>query len=424
MKKAIALLLSGIMIMLTPIFSFAYDSISNNDYAINIDIENKVTRFLTYYYDSLAGNATENYFNFCVENENTEFFKQFIEYDVSAKDLIGDEIDSYYLEIEYTDYLVSEDTAELSLMLDYNFVYEGCQPDQISNIFNIRYDFTLVYSNGTWMITAIDSDLVAFERIKTLIEQETVLTSTVNQNNIFQNELDKIEQSILNELYVMENGLQLVVQPTDVESASLNADYYSFSRTNAATWALDHCYDGSNGYFSREPYNCQNFVSQCVWAGYGGPTAGSGNITQNIINDVRMVPGTGGWYGMLNGYGSGSAAFIQVNAFYNYVTSYPSVGPRATPYNNQALYSNLSVSSIRIGDILQFRNGSNGNYTHSAICSSINSNKTSGDYNRIKVCANSEDYRDVGLKTYMIDHFGGDACCMRMLQMTGAYFDS
>lgn len=76
MKKAIALLLSDIMIMLTPIFSFAYDSISNNDYAINIDIENKVTRFLTYYYDSLAGNATENYFNFCVENENTEFFKQ------------------------------------------------------------------------------------------------------------------------------------------------------------------------------------------------------------------------------------------------------------------------------------------------------------------------------------------------------------
>lgn len=43
MKKAIALLLSGIMIMLTPIFSFAYDSISNNDYAINIGIENKVT---------------------------------------------------------------------------------------------------------------------------------------------------------------------------------------------------------------------------------------------------------------------------------------------------------------------------------------------------------------------------------------------
>ena len=82
-------------------------------------------------------------------------------------------------------------------------------------------------------------------------------------------------------------------------------------------------------------------------------------ISSDIKNKRRM---TGTWYA---GSGGGSSAWESVEGFWSYVTSNTSNGPRATGYNNGKNYTGVSAGSIGVGNVLQMRGGTSGNYTHS-----------------------------------------------------------
>ncbi len=85
MKKIISLPCIVLIIFSLSGIVFAEDSIKDSNYSIDLEIKNKVERFLNYYYASLSGIENENYYDLCLKNENTDFFKQFIEYDTKAK---------------------------------------------------------------------------------------------------------------------------------------------------------------------------------------------------------------------------------------------------------------------------------------------------------------------------------------------------
>ena len=80
------------------------------------------------------------------------------------------------------------------------------------------------------------------------------------------------------------------------------------------------------------------------------------------------------WYGRNadSPYQYGSGAFIRVVDFWDYVTTNTGYGPRATGYNNNKVWTQLTVVP-RTGDILQVYNAAKGRYSHSVIVTQVKS---------------------------------------------------
>lgn len=96
--------------------------------------------------------------------------------------------------------------------------------------------------------------------------------------------------------------------------------------------------------------NCTNFISQCVWAAYGGwlPDGMTAQNTARILADVRMV--TGVWYGSRRHIGS--TRWCRVEEFYTYVTSVKPRGPSAWLVTS-GTFETVAPSVLQVGDVVQ-----------------------------------------------------------------------
>lgn len=96
--------------------------------------------------------------------------------------------------------------------------------------------------------------------------------------------------------------------------------------------------------------NCTNFISQCVWAAYGGwlPDAQTAENAARIRADVRMV--TGVWYG--SRWHIGSTRWCRVEEFYTYVTSAKSRGPAARMIA-LGTFETVNPAILQRGDVVQ-----------------------------------------------------------------------
>ena len=121
--------------------------------------------------------------------------------------------------------------------------------------------------------------------------------------------------------------------------------------------------------------DCTNFVSQCLWVGYGGDqgnswysTSGVAACRQLAYQDFRQIPGSSNWFGRSQ-ISSGvypSGPWMRVQELYPYITT-TSAGPRANRYNNLSLYTSSSVTLDR-GYVLQLaHSASNTRYFHSVM---------------------------------------------------------
>lgn len=432
MKKIIStIIILCLMLSSGTINVYGLDSIDTNVPNVAIDIQ--INKLLSYYYDSLTGEQPESYFDICIENENTLFFKKFVEFDSSAKNMANCGITTYHFDYEYIDFSENTTNASASISADFYFTYE----DRISEsaIGNIIYDFTFDKVNNKWYISSVDTDFDGFVRVEKVAEDNPNLT----MEELFTNEIQAIEENLAYEANIAVAYEAGTFMLTEIEKESIMplSTSYAYDADRAAAWASAHALDGdtASAYFNYvydedgKANNCTNFVSQCVWVGYGGHLANGGNIRQNILNDVRMVPGSSGWYGCPRGYNDTSSAWSSVNFFWNYVTSSPSVGPKGTGYNNGYIYTYTSAFSISEGCVLQLRNGTNsshnGNYQHSIIVSDVQrSGMMSTSYDKIFICANSSDRKDIKLKSEMIDKMGGSSCYMRMITFQSGNFNS
>jgi hypothetical protein len=171
--------------------------------------------------------------------------------------------------------------------------------------------------------------------------------------------------------------------------------------------------------------DCTNFVSQCVWAGYGGWVSGDEALTRsNIRNKVRMVPGISyadpdGWYG---GTGGGISTWESVGAFYRFCSAGKALGPRAQAANNGAKWT--SLPGAEIGSVLQLRSGPTGAHKHSIIVSSIDTKPIGPKetiWNHTYASAHSTDYKNRRVSEF-IAAFGGANCYLRRLTFGSAPF--
>ena len=115
-------------------------------------------------------------------------------------------------------------------------------------------------------------------------------------------------------------------------------------------------YNGYNSYFYYVNGNdCTNFVSQCVAYGFGNTTSYTSASSYRMYNNGNA---TTGWFA---GSGGGSSPWESVNAHWTYMRSAKTNtdGPRT---------SQLSQSSVGLGDVMQIDFDNDGDYDHSVIC--------------------------------------------------------
>mgnify|MGYP004595414965 FL=1 len=207
---------------------------------------------------------------------------------------------------------------------------------------------------------------------------------------------------------------------------ALRSTSVSFSRSAAVDYATTFGDKYQNYIFKRMDADCTNFVSQCLWAGYGGTSGYSLSNTEALKARVAAnYRQTSDWYG--RNYDSSSqyatGAFMRVVELWTYATENTGNGPRATGYNNNKVWTSLSVVP-RTGDVLQFYSSSKNRYNHSVIVSSTNNPSLSNMLDRIWVCQHSGDYVNRPLRATLEDNGGISSGKMRLMRPSSTTFSS
>lgn len=202
----------------------------------------------------------------------------------------------------------------------------------------------------------------------------------------------------------------------DEMPASGELALFSYNGANGAKYAEIY-YDSPNpNFYYAYDADCTNFVSQCVWAAYGGWKPGDDDETMRLaIWEGKRMTEQGGYIGYWYANdGGGGEWWESVNDFWDYTTSPHEEGPVADGYNNEGKYSNIAARSIQVGDVLQFRNGNVGPYHHSVYVVAAGRN-----YNSVVVCQHSVEAKRP--LTVLINGFGGFTCYMRLMRFKPAY---
>ena len=202
----------------------------------------------------------------------------------------------------------------------------------------------------------------------------------------------------------------------------------SYDRAAAVAYAMKFAEVDNNGIFKSMSLDCTNFVSQCMWSGYGGTKGYSLNNTAalkaRVAADYRQ---TSTWYGRNadSPYQYGSGAFIRVVDFWDYVTTNTGDGPRATGYNNNKTWKQLTVVP-RTGDILQVYISGKGRYAHSVIVTQVTSTSLTVNnkdmwLNNILVSQHTPKDLDRTLGD-IVRTYGHDNCKIRLIRPKSATF--
>ena len=192
----------------------------------------------------------------------------------------------------------------------------------------------------------------------------------------------------------------------------------SYGRAAAVAYALKFAEVDHNGIFKSMGLDCTNFVSQCMWSGYGG-TKGytlddTAALKARVAANYRQ---TSTWYGR--------GAFIRVVDFWDYVTTNTGYGPRATGYNNNKTWRQLTVVP-RTGDILQVYIPGQGRYAHSVIVTLVKSTSLTVNnkdmwLNNILVSQHTPKDVDRTLGD-IVRTYGRDNCKIRLIRPKSATF--
>lgn len=204
--------------------------------------------------------------------------------------------------------------------------------------------------NGSWKIVSHDYEgLDIYETSADILLPE--LKSKELYKQIDENYVIDHEKEYKNYDEKVSNG--------EVIPYSLPSTDYTYSGSRGVSYANSYVTNANSRFYTASVSggDCTNFVSQCLWYGFG-----AADTQTDITNKVRMIPGStysDGWYA---GSGGGSRNWEAVNYFWSYMTSSKSIdtpGPRVSVVS--------SISSLNAGGIMQIDFTSDGSYDHSVI---------------------------------------------------------
>lgn len=367
----------------------------------NLSIRETVKKFFDIYFDSLEELNIPDFDGVIEKNEFTLEYLKSIEYSVKSNQLWNVKQLNSKITVEYLSLKETSAGAEVELLMSSKHNYNVSQDIQ-SGIRNVYYKLYLEKDiAGEFIITNLETDDYGYQCFVEMIDNYKKSNSAseyslkeANEemiNNIIHDELEFI-------LYAKNKEHTEVIEEEIEEPATsiraVNVTYNNMlGRNYAQRFAM---MDKNDRWFYTANKDCTNFVSQCVWAAYGGYVEGSTSETAtkaNISNKFRMINNT--WHA---GTGGGMPAWESVQAFWNYVTTNTGNGPKAIGYNNGNVYTNIAPLSINYGDVLQFNSSSTGDYAHSVYVTYTSS--ATDQYPEILVSAHTGDIYNAPLTNY------------------------
>ena len=285
-------------------------------------------------------------------------------------------LNQYDYEPEFYKISVVKNIAKV-IMRPHSTVIFHDDPKSMYEGASANHEFELVSQNGNWIL----------QRVKCYDPAHNLHPHGSDFNKIAADLIERTEADLANE---QANALELSKDPRIASRALIRQTgfaplgYRSFSKYYCRAYALDYALDYNPLFFSYDS-DCTNFVSQCIWRGYGGQN--SENPIENhdlpMIDDEDAITwwcdseGTGTWN---NKYcWTGVSDFL-----YMIVKNYSENKVGLQGYRGY-------MSDVLIGDIVKIRSDS-----HVYIISNIKDydHDYTPDWNEIYVSAHTTDRED------------------------------
>lgn len=349
-------------------FQMEYDKISSlkDD---EEQIKNLIHLYFNMYNHSLKTLKPVEWDILLIENTNTDLIKEIHKYDLEYNILYNIRFKNYKNIIDFEKINIEENQAIVNLIYGADINYDHLQ-DVNTKIRNIKYTIKLKKSNLQWKIEAIDSDEYGAKYFKDKMKVKSLFDINESKKIAIKQALEEVKKAAIEMNKNIQNSYKNL-NISEAEEGTLNgtvgiAATVSYNRDTAIEYARKYALNNAPFFYSASS-DCTNFVSQCVWAGYGGwdPT-GSDSVNRTRVNNKYRMTST--WYG---GTGGGSSSWESVNSFYSYVKSNTGTGPRGTVYEEDKSVGSFNYSAIAKGDVLQGWPDSQNRYYHSIFISAV-----------------------------------------------------
>lgn len=351
---------------------------------------------------SLMSNTSENH-----------LFLSYLDWRTEINTLFNIGFSDYNYIIEKISYTKANGIYSIALCISETFQYANGIGQGGSN--GITFNFDVINSSSGITILSMSSDEDYFLTFKNSmgLSQRTTLSD---------DELEFAYNNCISALKELKSEIETVTASQSLSSKRAETSVsprtlYSYSSYIGTEYAQTYALT-PNPYFYSATADCTNFVSQCIWAAYGGwnTSMSSQTMANNITNKVRMVPGTytTGWFA---GSGGGAQKWESVNALWTFATSNTGNGPVANGYNNGGYYTDLLPIDISSGDVIQI-SSSGSDYYHSMYVISTPGG-SNPDYSEILVAQHSSNK----IRT-LLDAMITNGYYIRQLHFLSGSFDS
>lgn len=209
---------------------------------------------------------------------------------------------------------------------------------ELSESRNEPHKFEIKDNNGKFTINKMidivdDIDITEQAEAKTKSNEELFenYDKRLSEENVHIDELNKNIDKYAKEVITNDNN--------EVEERNPNSRYSGYNSSSAVAYARKWAFSKNPGFNYYPDNDCQNFVSQSVYAG--------------------GVPGSAYWY-------NGHKNWTVVPNFFKYIN------------DNGYTYGGTSSSSARVGDVVQLYNSGKAQWSHSMI---LTSKSSSGAWN-------------------------------------------
>jgi hypothetical protein len=279
---------------------------SNSEYIVN-DIENEALVLISKYLELqknalLTRHVNINTFEDILINDNLrEYENELLEFIIISQNQDDTKISSYNYIIKNIKLSAQDSLIRVNVSIEKTIQYSFLsEPSQI----NDEYIFIFNYKNETLGIEGITTT----EEIRSLYGPDTnfaLLKKNAKSN------YTKYKDQLLTD--AQENKIAL-------ETFSIASNFVNYSTTNrqnAATYSTT--YTNNSGVYDSDDYNyfefkvygkddCQNFISQCIWYGFGGRNSANLDFPMNGV-----------WWANLSGETT-TWNWTSASAFKSYIT--------------------------------------------------------------------------------------------------------
>ena len=405
MRRLLKFILAFLPIFIVLTIPIKVKSHTSEEDAIKLSISN----FFIYYFGAYDNYDNSSAVNIARGNDSLYLFQKAHEIEIKYLKEFNLRYRDIKYKIEYANINLNGLKASVGTVVDMCFKYDNLRKIE-SGIYNVNYRFALVKESGIWRIQEVESD---YEKYRAFVEDVNKVQLTAYQKG-YRSGLtkcqaaDRVFNDHLQYIYrgKVSRSNNKAIRINDRKQKERGMSYEGDLETNSyyiesgVEYALRFAEAPlSERFFYTASSDCTNFVSQCVWAAYGGYVAGDDlQVQKNIRNKFKM---TAQWFG---NSGGGTPPWESVDRFFLYMKN-----SKVRAYNENSTALELDPDSIKAGDVLQFRRTPSGPYTHSVY---VTENLGTGEFSGIFVCQHSTDWKNRNLEDLILSPgWGGYERC-------------